>query len=52
MALRVVQAFDGHAVGDLITDSAEIAAITSSEQSLFAVAVADEVPTAPAAPKE
>jgi hypothetical protein len=48
MALRVTQAFGSYAVGDTITDTAEIKAVTDSEQATFVVAVADAPPPAPA----
>lgn len=52
MALRVTQEFGSHAVGDLITDAVEIAAVSASEQAMFVVAVADEAAPAPKTPKE
>lgn len=42
--LRVIQAFGGHAIGDEITDVAEIATIVDSEQVSFVVTVADPEP--------
>lgn len=52
MALRVTQPFGSHAVGDLITDAAEIASVTASDQATFIVPVADEAAAAPKTPKE
>lgn len=47
MHLRVISPFNGHKVGDLITDSKQVAAILASEQANNVVKVA--APSAPEA---
>lgn len=49
MPLAVIQAFGGHAIGDQITDSAEIEAVLASEQAAFVVAIAEPERAAPVA---
>ncbi|MBV9528247.1 hypothetical protein [Sphingomonas sp.] len=50
MALRVVQPFGGHAIGEDITDAAEIAKILDSDHASFVVRVADPAPAEQAPP--
>ena len=50
MALAVIEPFAEHAIGDRITDSAEVAAILASDAHVFVVRVADE-PAPVAAPE-
>lgn len=47
--LRVIQPFADHAVGDAITDAAEIEAVLASGNASFVVRVSDPQPEA--APK-
>ena len=48
MHLIVVSPFDGHQVGDRLTDPAEIARVLSGEQEAYVRRVADPVAPAPA----
>lgn len=54
MAIAVIEPFADHAIGDRITDAAEVAAILASDASAFVVRVADEPApaTAPEPAKE
>lgn len=52
MHLRVVQAFGGHTVGDVITAPDDVEAILASEQTNFAVAVPEPAEPAPTISKE
>jgi len=44
MPLTVTSPFDGHAVGDTITDADAVAAILASEAARFVVRTGDDTP--------
>lgn len=48
--LTVIQPFGGRAIGDEITDEAEVKRVLASEQVGFVVQVAVDAPAVPAVP--